>query len=99
MYEVFQAPIDLTADIPISSIFYYALQGSKYMPNSTKARHTQMLAEDLKAYYSEMEVLDAMENPEKYKSLTVRLYGFSEYFISLPKWQQIAVLNRTEYSI
>ena len=27
---------------------------------------------------------DAMVNPEKYKSLTVRLYGFSEYFVSLP---------------
>lgn len=40
---------------------------------------------------------DAMINPEKYKSLTVRLYGFSEYFVSLPEWQQIAVLNRTEY--
>ena len=40
---------------------------------------------------------DAMANPDKYKSLTVRLYGFSEYFTSLPKWQQIAVLNRTEY--
>lgn len=40
---------------------------------------------------------DAMVNPDKYKSLTVRLYGFSEYFISLPEWQQIAVLNRTEY--
>ncbi len=43
-------------------------------------------------------LLDAMEHPEKYKSLTVRLYGFSEYFISLPKWQQLAVLNRTAYS-
>ena len=41
---------------------------------------------------------DAMIHPDKYKSLTVRLYGFSEYFISLPKWQQIAVLNRTEYN-
>lgn len=40
---------------------------------------------------------DAMVNPDKYKSLTVRLYGFSEYFISLPKWQQIAVINRTRY--
>ncbi len=40
---------------------------------------------------------DAMIHPEKYKSLTVRLYGFSEYFINLPKWQQIAVLNRTTY--
>ncbi|MBQ3054905.1 MAG: hypothetical protein IJC88_02250 [Oscillospiraceae bacterium] len=42
---------------------------------------------------------DAMVNPNKYKSLTVRLYGFSEYFISLPKWQQIAILNRTEYCV
>lgn len=41
---------------------------------------------------------DAMVNPDKYKSLTVRLYGFSEYFVSLPKWQQLAVLNRTEYN-
>lgn len=40
---------------------------------------------------------DAMVNPDKYQSLTVRLYGFSEYFVSLPKWQQLAVLNRTEY--
>lgn len=43
-------------------------------------------------------LLDAMEHPEKHQALTVRLYGFSEYFISLPKWQQIAVLNRTAYS-
>lgn len=40
---------------------------------------------------------DAMVHPERYRSLTVRLYGFSEYFISLPVWQQEAVLNRTEY--
>ena len=39
----------------------------------------------------------AMIDPDQYKSLTVRLYGFSEYFVSLPEWQQIAVLNRTEY--
>lgn len=42
-------------------------------------------------------LLDAMERPDRYKSLTVRLYGFSEYFVSLPDWQQIAILNRTEY--
>ncbi len=40
---------------------------------------------------------EAMKNPDKYKTLTVRLYGFSEYFISLPEWQQIAVINRTAY--
>ena len=42
-------------------------------------------------------LLDAMKHPEKYRSLTVRMYGFSEYFITLPEWQQIAVLNRTAY--
>lgn len=41
---------------------------------------------------------DAMVTPEKYKSLTVRLYGFSEYFISLPEWQQLAILERTGYA-
>lgn len=40
---------------------------------------------------------EAMKTPEKYKSLTVRLYGFSEYFVSLPEWQQTAILNRTAY--
>lgn len=40
---------------------------------------------------------DAMAHPERYPTLTVRLYGFSEYFISLPEWQQAALLNRTAY--
>lgn len=39
----------------------------------------------------------AMADPEKYKTLTVRMYGFSEYFITLAEWQQRAVLNRTVY--
>ena len=43
------------------------------------------------------ELVDAMAHPEKYPALMVRLYGFSEYFISLPEWQQIAVINRTAY--
>ena len=38
---------------------------------------------------------DAMKNPDKYKSLTVRLYGFSEYFINLGEFQKIEILNRT----
>jgi len=40
---------------------------------------------------------DAMAHPEKYPALTVRLYGFSEYFISLPEWRQRSVLDRTAY--
>jgi len=40
---------------------------------------------------------DALVRPERYKTLTVRLYGFSEYYINLPLWQQQAILNRTAY--
>lgn len=40
---------------------------------------------------------DTMKKPNKYKSFTVRLYGFSKYFVSLPKWQRKEVLNRTQY--
>lgn len=40
---------------------------------------------------------DAIKCPEKYKSLTVRMYGFSEYFITLSPVQQHAVLSRTVY--
>lgn len=40
---------------------------------------------------------DAIAHPEKYPSLTVRLYGFSEYFISLPEWRQASILARTAY--
>ena len=47
-----------------------------------------------KEFYQIMEV---MKHPEKYKTLTVRMYGFSEYFISLPEWQQLAIINRTAY--
>ncbi len=43
------------------------------------------------------ELMDAMVHPEKYPALTVRLYGFSEYFINMPLWQQEAILNRTAY--
>lgn len=40
---------------------------------------------------------DAMVHPENHPTLTVRLYGFCEYFISMPRWQQQAILNRTAY--
>ncbi len=42
-------------------------------------------------------LLDAMKHPERHPTLTVRLYGFSEYYISLPDWQQQAILDRTAY--
>ncbi len=41
---------------------------------------------------------DAMENPEKYRSLVTRVSGFSAFYTSLRKDIQEDILNRTEHS-
>ena len=43
-------------------------------------------------------LLDAMENPESYKSLVVRVSGFSDYYTRLAKGVQLDILNRTQHS-
>ena len=46
---------------------------------------------------SREEILDAMEHPENYSSLVVRIGGFSEYFTRLSPELQQTVLERTEH--
>jgi formate C-acetyltransferase len=38
----------------------------------------------------------ALANPQAYRTLTVRLFGFSEYFINVAKWQQQEIIERTK---
>ena len=38
---------------------------------------------------------DAMENPEKYRNLMVRVWGYNDYFTALTKFRQKHIINRT----
>lgn len=47
----FNAPIEFEKDIPISSVFYYAMTDAQYITSTGKTRFTKRLADDLKAFY------------------------------------------------
>ena len=51
---VFDMPIDFTADVPISSVLYYAMADTKYMSISGRTRNTRQFTEDLQAFYKSM---------------------------------------------
>lgn len=54
MANVFDTPIDLKKDIPISAILHYGLVGTKYLSKTCTTKYTKRLSEDIQAFYTEM---------------------------------------------
>ncbi|MBE6609515.1 MAG: pyruvate formate-lyase [Ruminococcaceae bacterium] len=48
---------------------------------------------------SREKLMDAQKNPEKYKNLVVRVWGWSGYFTELDKIYQDQILARTEHTV
>jgi len=44
-------------------------------------------------------LLKARENPEQYRTLLVRVRGFSAYFVELDRWMQEQIIERTELNL
>lgn len=54
MAAVFDVPMDLTRDIPISAVLYYGMSRTKYLKATGRSRYTKTLVEDLTAFYGSM---------------------------------------------
>ena len=52
----FNSPFNFERDIPISSVFYYAMTDTQYITSTGKTRFTKRLADDIKAFYESIGV-------------------------------------------
>lgn len=80
----------------------------KFFPTMFEGEKLQKLLALVKTYFrkggQELQInatsrdilIDAMDHPEKYPTLVVRVSGYSDYYIRLPKEVQLDILNRTE---
>ena len=74
---IFDMPIDFTADVPISSVLYYAMADTRYMSISGRTRNTRQFTEDLQAFYNAMGISNIASMSQTQRALLGDRFDFS----------------------
>ncbi len=77
MSAVFDAPINLEKDIPISAILYNSMSKTKYMKQSGKSRYTKQFVEDMQIYYKNIGVSNIASMSQVQRVLLQDRFDFS----------------------
>lgn len=78
MEQVFDASIDFTKDIPLSTILYYGMKNTEYMKATGNSRYTTKFVEDMTRFYEQIELNEIASISRVQKTLlTGRGYDFS----------------------
>ena len=75
--DVFNAPFSFEPDLPISAILHHALKGSSYISKNEKMRYPKHLADDLKLFYSNMNIAHIATFSQIQKTLNGESFDFS----------------------
>ena len=75
--DVFNSSLDFSKDIPINTVFYYAMADTPYMKSSGKTRYTKELSDRLKAYFETIGINDIASMYQIQRVLLGNRFDFS----------------------
>jgi len=76
--DIFEAPIDLDDETPVSSILYFGMENTRYMKSTGRIRNSKMLADDMQEYYGKIGLSDIASYYQVQRTL---LGNRSDFFV------------------
>ena len=86
-YTFAVSPASLGKELPVQVSNLVTLLDGYFVPKGGQHLNVNVFDKDL--------LIDAMEHPEKYPQLTIRVSGYAVNFVKLTREQQLDVLSRT----
>lgn len=75
--SVFDSPMDLSNDIPVSAILYHGMRKTKYLKPSGRSRYTKLLADDMIDFYKEIDLTNIASMYQIQRVLLGNRFDFS----------------------